>query len=102
MNHILPAEMLVEPARGTTMRRLYEQIDLCVCGNIQPCSSAADLDTINEIFFCVSKQIHGHLAGDELDAAFPGKVEQRSDRGNTVLDELGLHYGRCHGLHSRE
>ena len=58
---------------------LYEQIDVGISREIHPGGSAAYFNTIHKLVLLVSEQIHGHLAGDKLNAAFLGKVKELPD-----------------------
>src|SRR5208282_4557111 len=50
--------------------RLNKQVNLRICGCVQPCCSAAELNPVNNVGLFNSHDIHGHLACDKLNAAF--------------------------------
>jgi len=69
------------------MKILDEQVRVGLFGLFEVGGDAADLDTVEEFLFGDAHHIHGHLAGDEPDAAFACRLDHLFERG----DLFGTH-----------
>src|SRR5579859_7355749 len=73
--------------------RLDEEGGVGGGGEVEERRRAGDLDAVQQVLARDAHHIHGHLAGDELDAELAALVQQLVEGGDVVLgEEAALHH----------
>jgi long-chain fatty acid transport protein len=81
-------------------RRSDVEADIALAGELEEGGGAGVLDAVDELGLVHVEQVHGHLAGDQLDLGLLAELAQLLDAGDALGLHLLLHHRGHHALHA--